>query len=169
MIGNILNFNTIYQNIVTANTAGNSANVYFYIGRLAYLIVYFDPIVDSPLLHQTTSPVPDPVEILLRAPPRVQDTASVFSIIYDLPISFLNMSIGYSSPNSSVCNGNLSVLNSSVTVLVQQFNLKIYDQMGGTLKQMLMAVDPIAFACYYSLSEYAVIVLDYVYTLLNVN
>lgn len=109
------------------------------------------------------------MEILLLAPPRVQDTASVLSIIYDLPTSFLNMSIGYSSPNSSVCNGNLSVLNSSVTVLIQQFNLKIYNQMGGTLKQMLMAVDPIAFACYYSLSEYAVIVLDYVKTLLDVN
>ena len=91
------------------------ANVYFYIGRLSYLIVYFDPIVDSPLLHQT-SPVPEPMEILLQAP-RVQESATVLSIIYDLPISFLNMSIGYSSPNSSVCLGNISVLNSSLTTL----------------------------------------------------
>ena len=41
--------------------------------------------------------------------------------------------------------------------------------MGNTFKQMLMAVNPIAFACYYSVSEYANIVLDYVYTILNVN
>lgn len=49
LIGNILNFNTIYQNIVNANNAGKMSDVYFYIGRLSYLIVYFDPMVDASL------------------------------------------------------------------------------------------------------------------------
>ena len=29
------------------------SDVYFFIGRLSYLILYFDPIIDSPLLDQT--------------------------------------------------------------------------------------------------------------------
>lgn len=60
MIGNILNFNTIYQSIVNANTAGKLTDVYYYIGRLTYLIVYFDPMVDSPLL-QTSPAAIDPI------------------------------------------------------------------------------------------------------------
>jgi len=59
LIGNILNFNTIYQNIVSANAANNTMNVYFYFGRLSYMIVYFDPIVDSPLTVQPMTPVVD--------------------------------------------------------------------------------------------------------------
>ena len=50
LIGNILNFNTIYQNIVNANNANKIGDVYFYIGRLSYLIVYFDPLVDEALI-----------------------------------------------------------------------------------------------------------------------
>ena len=49
LIGNILNFNTIYQNIVNANNSGNMKDVYFFIGRLTYIIIYFDPLVDSSL------------------------------------------------------------------------------------------------------------------------
>ena len=36
--------------------------MYFYIGRLSYLILYFDPMVDSAL----STPVANPVEFLLR-------------------------------------------------------------------------------------------------------
>ena len=59
LIGNILNFNTIYQNIVTANAANNTMQVYFFFGRLSYMILYFDPIVDSALTVQPITPVVD--------------------------------------------------------------------------------------------------------------
>ncbi len=49
MIGNILNFNTIYTKIVNANTAGKMSDVYFYMGRLTYLIIYFDPVIEYAL------------------------------------------------------------------------------------------------------------------------
>lgn len=52
LIGNILNFNTLYTNIVNAQTAGKMTDVYFFIGRLTYLIVYFDPIVEASLHYQ---------------------------------------------------------------------------------------------------------------------
>ena len=44
MVGNILNFNTLYNNILAAEKSGNMGAVYFYYGRLVYLIVYFNPI-----------------------------------------------------------------------------------------------------------------------------
>lgn len=70
MIGNILNFNTIYQNIVNANNAGKYSDVYFYVGRLTYLIAYFDPMVDSPLLYSPVQEI-DPIEFLLNDNPRL--------------------------------------------------------------------------------------------------
>lgn len=172
LIGNILNFNTIYQNIVTANTAGKLSDVYFYIGRLTYLIVYFDPMSDAPApakLEQT--PVPQPLEFFLyqglyNGP---QIPSSIFTIIYDLPVSFLNSSVGISSPNSTLCLGNLTVLNSSLNMLLLQFNLSLYDKMGGTLKTMIQEVNPISQACYYSGFEYFQILLDYLATITDVN
>lgn len=59
MIGNILNFNTIYQNIVNANTANKLGDVYFFIGRLTYLIIYFDPMVDEALIKPSSKMVED--------------------------------------------------------------------------------------------------------------
>ncbi len=49
LIGNILNFNTLYTNIVNANKAGKMTDVYFFMGRLTYLILYFDPIEEAGL------------------------------------------------------------------------------------------------------------------------
>lgn len=44
LVGNILTFNNIYQNIMQANDSGKISDVYFYLGRLTFLIIYFDPI-----------------------------------------------------------------------------------------------------------------------------
>lgn len=154
-------------------------DVYFYIGRLSYLIVYFDPIVDSPLMTPAKPKFAeiDPIEFLLNQQPiKLQkgitvsnEAASIMSIIYDLPVSFLNNSIGISSPNSTVCLGNISALNTSFALLITQFNMSLYDKMGTTLKSMIKAVDPISFACFYSGFEYYAIFLDYVYTIIDVN
>jgi hypothetical protein len=57
LIGNILNFNTLYTNIVNAQKANKMTDVYFFIGRLTYLIIYFDPIIDASL--QTPAPTFD--------------------------------------------------------------------------------------------------------------
>ena len=168
LIGNILNFNTIYQNIVNANNAGKYSDVYFYIGRLTYLIIYFDPIEDSPLFDQS-SPL-DITEYLLKGnAPTVQQTIGVFDMITETAMSFLNSSIGISSPNSTICISNITALNQSVTTLVNQFNLKLYDKMGPTLKRIVQSVDPITFACYYSGFEYVRVLYDYFLTIIDVN
>ena len=91
------------------------------------------------------------------------------SIIYDLPVSFLNASIGISSANSTVCISNITSLNTSISLLVQQIRLGVFDKMGSTLRRMTQTVHPICFACYYSGFEYYGILLDYFYTIIDVN
>lgn len=124
LIGNILNFNTIYQNIVNANNAGKLSDVYFYLGRLSYLILYFDPLIDQPLYGMSHNPMMEPSKYLLNQNFKAAtkgEPATIISIIYDLPTTFLNASIGISSPNSSICIGNISGLNSSVQLIITQF------------------------------------------------
>jgi hypothetical protein len=89
------------------------------------------------------------------------EQASVITIIFDLPTTFLNSSVAISSKNSSICIGNLSLLNQSATLLGTQFQLQLYDKMGTTLKRMMQSVDPISFACWYSGFEYYQVLVDY--------
>lgn len=49
LIGNIISFNMLYQNIVAANAANNTVQVYYYIGQFIYLFVNVEPIIGSPL------------------------------------------------------------------------------------------------------------------------
>ena len=44
LIGNIISFNSIYQAINVANSANKTADVYFNLGRLAFLIFDVKPI-----------------------------------------------------------------------------------------------------------------------------
>lgn len=116
LIGNILNFNTLYTNIVNANNAGKMGDVYFFIGRLTYLILYFDPIIDASLYDETPAFMEPVLRFLLEQGQsqnnnnrrRNFEQASVMTIIFDLPTTFLNSSIAISSANSSICIGNLS-------------------------------------------------------------
>ncbi len=48
LIGNVLNFNQLYNNIMTAAKADRESDVFFYAGRLTYLVLYFDPLVSTP-------------------------------------------------------------------------------------------------------------------------
>ena len=87
-------------------------DVYFFIGRLTYLILYFDPIVDASL--QTPAYVNfNKYNLEQQLNFNAQDPATVMSIVFDLPTTFLNSSIAISSPNSSICMGNISMLNTS--------------------------------------------------------
>jgi len=56
-----------------------------------------------------------------------------------------------------------------VTTLITQFNLALYDKMGASISNMIRAVYPISFACYYSVFEYYGIILNYFSTIIDVN
>jgi hypothetical protein len=127
LIGNILNFNTIYTNILNANEAGKMSDVYFFMGRLTYLIIYFDPIVELGLFNVPSgvqSFVPDVSSMLLENKYHKLkqinnkyewkgsgEKANPMTIIIDLPTSFFSSSIAKNAQNSSICMGNLSQFN----------------------------------------------------------
>lgn len=79
------------------------------------------------------------------------------------------MSIGTSSPNSSICNGNVTILSDSVALLNLQFSNNVYDEAARTLNKMAKAINPVAFACYYSLFEFIQIGKDYFFTVQDMN
>lgn len=115
-----MNFNTIYTNIVNANKAGKMSDVYFYMGRLTYLIIYFDPITEAGLKQSammTDFSFPSKYSLGQSFKGEPSDPATIVSIIFDLPTTFLNSSIAISSPNSTICYGNLSLLNQSAFFL----------------------------------------------------
>jgi hypothetical protein len=82
---------------------------------------------------ETPAHIVDPVEFLLRQDAKL----SMFTIITEVGSSFLNASIGSVSPNTSVCVGNISSFNDSITLLINQYKLKLYDKMGFTFKRMV--------------------------------
>ncbi|TNV73062.1 hypothetical protein FGO68_gene338 [Halteria grandinella] len=171
LIGNILNFNTIYQNIVNANNAAKLSDVYFYIGRLTYIIIYFDPIDYAPLQTANDLKTMSAVEFLLKQSTNINNQASVgvISKISDVALSFLNSSIGVVSPNSTICLSNLTALNTTITTLNTQYKMKVYDKMGPTLRAITKSFDPITRSCYYSLFEYGKVVWTYLLTMTDIN
>ena len=44
-----MTFNTLYTSITNAYKANKVSDVYYYFGKLLYLIVYFDPIEEASL------------------------------------------------------------------------------------------------------------------------
>ena len=132
LIGNILNFNTLYTNIVNANNAGKMSDVYFFMGRLTYLIVYFDPIIEASLFNSPTPSFEALDKYFLGQSKKNSEPATVMTIIFDLPSS-----IAISSKNSSICLGNLTQFNQSVSLLSTQFQLSLYDKMGATLRRIM--------------------------------
>ena len=157
-------------------------DVYFQIGRLCYLILYFDPIEWSPLFtneadntsyfnNQLFSALAVGIDWDQGDNPFTyhklkdhagerrrftynEEPASLVNKIIDLPYAFFDSSIGTSSPNSSVCVGNATIMKESAELVWAQLNLQLFDKMGITLKRMLLAVDPISFACYQSAFEF---------------
>lgn len=94
-------------------------DVYFFIGRLTYLILYFDPIVEASLQAPEFAQYHhNKYNLQQQFNFNKEDPSTVISIVFDLPSSFLNSSIAISSPNSSICMGNLSMLNQSAGMLV---------------------------------------------------
>lgn len=91
------------------------------------------------------------------------------TIIYDLPSTFLNSSVAISSKNSSICLGNLTQLNQSLSLLATQFQLSLFDKMGPILRRIMQSVNPISFACWYSGFEYFQVLQDYLDTILDVD
>jgi hypothetical protein len=60
-------------------------------------------------------------------------------------------------------------LNESTYLLQTQFELKLFDKMGTTLRRIFYSVNPIAFACYFSGFEYLQVINGYFDTITDIN
>lgn len=150
LIGNIITFNNIYQNIVSASDGGNIPEFYFQVGRLVGIIIDFDPIellmlfsaqselptedaellkfsqnFIRPVVEATTSfmklpnksflnvqmtPAEEYPEFLIGSDRSVGQTPTTndFEKAYFFIYGFANETIGTSSPNSTICAGNIT-------------------------------------------------------------
>jgi len=157
LIGNIITFNSIYQSIVTAQESQDYETLYYYIGRIFFLIIDFGPLEESTLISQKLA-----LELALQS--KLLQEPSFWEIVYYAGYEFMDASIGTSSPNSTLCTNNITALIDLGRLIDIQFNAYIYDEAVVTIRQMLQKVDPITFSCYYTLFEFWEILLDYVGT-----
>lgn len=47
--------------------------------------------------------------------------------------------------------------------------MQLFDKMGTTLRRIMQSVNPIAFACYFSVFEYYQVLVDYFSTITDIN
>ena len=149
-MGNILNLSIVYQNIQKAYTAGNLQEVYFQLGRLCYMLVTFEPIQQASYQHNMTAIVSDSdshkvPEALTVPMAYVQNVATGV-------LQFLNAT-GHSL-NSSLCLGNLSMLNTSVAELENKVERREFYALGTSLEGIVNLTYPITVACYYTAFDY---------------
>src|SRR4051812_45433339 len=95
--------------------------------------------------------------------------ATIFERIYVFGFNFLNTSIGTSSPNSSICNGNMTILRDNLNLLNLQMTNSIFDEASVSINRLLKAINPASLSCYYSIFEFVQIGQDYFFTIQDLN
>ena len=181
----MVTFNALYAKIKEATDANNREDALFWYGKLANIIVVFEPLATNDLdfesdtadpwweaennrlargYHISSSRKSNVNTALSHSHPVVQawtdDT-------YGFTAGFLNVTFGSESPNSSVCVSNLTRLvevsisfGNHISVVSNESWLNAsYD-----FQQIFETIHPIFFSCYKTGYEYYTILLNYVET-----
>lgn len=134
LLGNVITFNSLYKKIEEAEAAGNTREVWYWYGRFTILFIDFEPIADDEadfdadfdddiFLAQYSVAAPVSLaavgeyetrqlrsskvnnKVKLEGNPRVQGKVGN---IYAFSNGFVNASFGDASPNSKICQTNIT-------------------------------------------------------------
>ena len=84
----------------------------------------------------------------------LEQDITIFEKLFAFGYNFLDASIGTSSPNASVCRGNITIFTLSINEIQDFIYFQKFDHARESIRNLFKSVDPITFACYYSLFEY---------------
>lgn len=144
LLGNAIRFNNLYNQILSAQQSNNQMQVYYLMGELMRLILIFDPISlstphaaslpdTSALFEQIHalnelmfkksqrpfSSVEKEIQISMSAgeAAKVEGGVSTWDKVKGFFLVFFNESIGLNAPNSSICTGNVTVIENSIKLI----------------------------------------------------
>lgn len=192
ILGNVISLNAVYGKIkeaeeqieaaVDGDDAGNVALFYWY-GRMFNLLLIFDPIeidtLDDELDDIDTPPIMmfEKYRQLLKKQIDSEDGKNktnkvgfwqVMDYSWNLMNGLTNASFGQSTPNMTVCHGNITVLMNSTLSLATQFKtFEAIDDLNATalhVENILGSAHPLTYSCYFGGIEYYNTTMDYVAT-----
>ena len=182
LLGNVITFNSLYKKIEEAEEAGNTREVYYWYGRFTILFIDFEPIEDDEadfdtnfdddvFLAQYAVAAPASLAAIGEYETRQLRSSKVNNVrledhprvagsvgnIYAFANGFINASFGDASPNSKICQTNIT----RIIDYSQQFSSNVKNASEEALEDaavaaenVLASVHPITFSCYESLYEY---------------
>jgi hypothetical protein len=149
-----LNFNYLIKQISIAQTSGELLNVYFYMGRFAYLVLYFEPLITS--VDANKIDPPQAVSMLAsisKVYSNITNSAGfiVANEIANLALSFFENAVGASGENVSACYDNLRAIQITLSAFDSDMTAKKYENVGKYLSAMMQLADPTFETCYYGI------------------
>ena len=155
----------VYQNIQKAQTADNLQEVYFQLGRLSYMLLTFEPVQQATMQHNMTINVSD--SNFHKVPQALMVPVECAQNVATGVLQFLNAT--GQSFNSSLCLGNLSLLNTSVSEVEKKVQRREFYALGTSLEGILNLIYPITVACYYTAFDYVATMEEDLQTLTNLS
>ncbi len=149
-----MNFNYLIKQITIAQTSGELLNVYFYMGRFAYLVLYFEPLVTNV----------DPSKL---NPPQALSMLASISKVYsnitnsagfivanetaNAALSFFENAVGASGENVTACYDNLRAVQITLNAFDSDMTAEKYENVGKDLAALMQLADPTLETCYYGI------------------
>ena len=194
LLGNVITFNTLYSKIEEALEAGNKKEIYYWYGRFITLFINFEPIVQDPADDFNSGGFQD--DIFLATIPaaslaiaanqdmRVKQSTingessmrhgpvvgGFITNVYGFSTGFVNASFGDASPNSAICQTNITrIIGHSRSFLkeIRNGTEPALAEAVVSFEEVLESVHPITFSCYESVFEFGNTADYYMETLSN--
>ena len=186
LLGQVITFNTLYSKIEEAMEANNTKELYYWYGRFLILFIDFEPIAMDPtgldtgfnddlflaadvpmssLMQETRVKQSSFESESLRHGPIV---GGLMTNVYGFSTGFVNASFGDVSPNSAICQTNITRIVGHSRSFVKEVKNGTEPELAKatvSFENILGSVHPITFSCYESVFEFGETADSYMETL----
>lgn len=151
-----MNFNYLIKQISTAETSGSLLNVYFYMGRFAYLVLYFQPLttgldtsaLNPPQALSTLASISKAYQNITQSVPFVAASEAA-----NATLSFFGNAVGASGQNVTACENNLRAVQMAVSTFDSDMVSGDFQNIGNDLAALMQLLDPVVETCCYGLID----------------
>ncbi len=165
LLGNVITINAIQTKIEDAKEDNDTVAVYYWYGRLANILLIFDPVQEDTFEEEE---IPDfdmllaPLKQSFDYPdendePRPEIPGNVITNAFYFARGFIDAAFQDTSPNSTICEGNLTAAYHTAFALKHDFfetqDAQVVAQNAVEFESLLATAYPITFSCYYAGAE----------------